>query len=132
MSPGVPRTPLETPSHRAVTVGVRVATLACAGTVTPTLILRCLPGVTANLGIRLPCGRVPDWPFTRTVNDGLNGTTPGAAAVGGVLLPFSEIGTTTAMAATASNDPETSPMIRARRRRIRPVSPSTVKRGGLT
>src|SRR5712664_2245804 len=84
MSLGVPMTPLETPSHRAVTLGVRVVTLAWAGTVTPMLILTCSPGVTANLGIRLPCGCIADWPLTRTVNDRLNGTTPGRA-IGGVL-----------------------------------------------
>jgi len=40
MSLGVPMTLLETPSHRAVTLGVRAVTLAWAGTVTPMLILR--------------------------------------------------------------------------------------------
>src|SRR5258708_33883800 len=103
MSPGVPRTPRETPSHRAVTVGVRAVTLAWAGMVTPMLILSCSPGVTANLGIRPPCGCIPDWPLTRTVNDGLNGTTPGRA-IGGGPGRLGEIGTATGMAATATTD----------------------------
>src|SRR5712691_7072760 len=121
--PGEVKTPLEIPSHRVVT-------LACAGTLTPIRIFRCSPGATAKLGGGPFFGNTRGWPFTATVSDSRIGTVAGCD-VGAVPGPLNAAGTATAMAATASTDPATSPVILARRRRIRPVRPSMVKRGAL-